>query len=80
VIASVRERLAKSAPGRLFGAGLTCGSSVCRYRVGDEFYRVLDINFSQRGRNIGIYLCYPIFNAIVTILGTRFLTFRYSKR
>ncbi|GAA5969283.1 hypothetical protein JCM8115_006749 [Rhodotorula mucilaginosa] len=58
----------------------TSDCQFCRYRVGDEFYRVLDINFSQRGRNIGIYLCYPIFNAIVTILGTRFLTFRYSKR
>lgn len=41
---------------------------------------MLDIKWSQRGRNLGIYICYPIFNAVVTILGTRFLTFRYSKR
>lgn len=52
----------------------------CQYAAGDEFYRALDIKWSDRGRNIGVYVCYCVFNAFLTVLGTHFLTFRYSKR
>ncbi|GAA5969290.1 hypothetical protein JCM8115_006751 [Rhodotorula mucilaginosa] len=52
----------------------------CQYSVGDQFFEPLGIKFSERGRDIGIYVAYCVFNCFLTILGTRFLTFRYSKR
>ncbi|KWU42587.1 hypothetical protein RHOSPDRAFT_20945 [Rhodotorula sp. JG-1b] len=52
----------------------------CQYAAGDQFYRALDIKWSDRGRNIGVYVCYCVFNAFLTVLGTHSLTFRYSKR
>lgn len=58
---------------------MSCATD-CQYSVGDQFFEPLGIKFSERGRDIGIYVAYCVFNCFLTILGTRFLTFRYSKR
>lgn len=61
-------------------ADLPGNLAVCQYSVGDQFYTPLDIDFGQRGNYIGYYFCYIVSNIVLTILGARFLTFRYSKR
>ncbi|KAL8291281.1 hypothetical protein RQP46_002259 [Phenoliferia psychrophenolica] len=45
----------------------------CQYSVGDEFYRNLGISFSTRQRDLGILVAFTIFNAIVTVIASRFL-------
>lgn len=50
----------------------------CQYSVGQSFYTPLEISFDTRGRDIGIYFCYIVFNIICLLLAARFL--RYSKR
>lgn len=36
-----------------------------KYAVGDEFYRNLSISFDTRWRDLGILICYTVFNGIV---------------
>jgi ABC-type multidrug transport system permease subunit len=50
----------------------------CQYRVGDTFLAAVNISFSDRGRDLGIFVCYIIFNILVTLLAARFLS--YAKR
>ncbi|GAA5991262.1 hypothetical protein JCM10908_003228 [Rhodotorula pacifica] len=69
-----------SAGGYLGNPNASSDCQYCQYASGDEYYRGLDISWGDRGRNIGVYVCYCVFNAFVTVLGTHFLTFRYSKR
>ena len=47
----------------------------CQYSVGDDFYSPLNIDFGDRGRNIGIMIAFTAFNAIVTCLASRYLKF-----
>lgn len=50
----------------------------CQYSVGQSFYTPLEIDFATRGRDIGIYVCYVVFNIFVLLLAARFLS--YTKR
>lgn len=47
----------------------------CRYSVGDEFFLPLNIRYSHRWRELGIYFCFFIFNFIATIVASRYLRF-----
>lgn len=40
----------------------------CQYSVGQSFYTPLEIDFATRGRDIGIYVCYVVFNIFVLLL------------
>ncbi|GAA5847541.1 hypothetical protein JCM3766R1_000227 [Sporobolomyces carnicolor] len=50
----------------------------CTYASGDDFYRPLGLSFSNRGRSIGFFVCYCVFNCFVTVIASRLL--RYAKR
>ena len=50
----------------------------CQYSVGQSFYTPLSIDFSLRGRDIGIYICYIVFNSLALLLAARFLS--YTRR
>ncbi|GAA6025142.1 hypothetical protein JCM11491_000230 [Sporobolomyces phaffii] len=50
----------------------------CTYSSGDDFYRPLGLSFGNRGRSIGFFVCYCVFNCIVTVIASRLL--RYAKR
>jgi hypothetical protein len=50
----------------------------CQYSVGQSFYAPLSIDFALRGRDIGIYICYIVFNSLCLLLAARFLS--YTKR
>ncbi|KAL5606544.1 hypothetical protein BROUX41_002947 [Berkeleyomyces rouxiae] len=54
----------------------TCG--YCAYAVGDEFYEPLDLSFSNRWRDMGIFLAFTGSNLIILFLGSRFIN--YNKR
>jgi hypothetical protein len=45
-----------------------------QYRVGDTFLAAVNISFSDRGRDLGIFICYVVFNILVTLLAARFLS------
>jgi len=53
-----------------------CG--YCPVRVGDEFTTPLQIFWGDRWRDLGIIFAYTVFNAMVTLLVTRFVN--YSRR
>ncbi|GAA5846326.1 hypothetical protein JCM5353_001490 [Sporobolomyces roseus] len=50
----------------------------CTYATGDDFYRPLGLDWNHRGRSIGFFVCYCVFNCIVTVIASRLL--RYAKR
>ncbi|CEQ38617.1 SPOSA6832_00050, partial [Sporobolomyces salmonicolor] len=50
----------------------------CTYAVGDQFYTPLDISFGDRGKYIGYFFAYLVFNCAVTVVASKFL--RYAKR
>jgi len=50
----------------------------CQYSIGDEFFTPLNIQFSNRWRDVFIVFAYFIFNIFITIIASRFL--RYAKR
>lgn len=50
----------------------------CPASVGDTFYSALDLNFSNRGRDIGIFVCYIFSNVFIILVAARFL--KYAKR
>ncbi|GAA93595.1 hypothetical protein E5Q_00239 [Mixia osmundae IAM 14324] len=56
----------------------TTGCNYCQYRVGQQFTDPLDIQYQYRGRDIGIFVAFFVFNLIVLLIASRFL--RYSKR
>ncbi|ORY72886.1 pleiotropic drug resistance ABC transporter [Leucosporidium creatinivorum] len=68
------------AGGYLINDNDTSDCSYCQYATGDEYAKQYGWSFANRGRDLGIFLCYIIFNIIVTVLAARFLTHRYSKR
>lgn len=47
----------------------------CQYSSGNSFLNVLDVKYSERGRNIGIYCVYIVSNIIIIILASKFLKF-----
>lgn len=50
----------------------------CQYSVGQSFYTPLAISFDTRWRDLGIFICYCVFNVMVLLLAARFLS--YTKR
>jgi ATP-binding cassette subfamily G (WHITE) protein 2 (SNQ2) len=50
----------------------------CQYGSGDTFLSAINVKYSERGRNIGIYCCYIISNIAIILLASRFL--KYTKR
>lgn len=53
---------------------LTKAFEIGQYSVGDSFLAGVGISFSTRGRDLGIFICYIVFNALVTLLAARFLS------
>ncbi|KAH9031530.1 ABC-2 type transporter-domain-containing protein [Lactarius pseudohatsudake] len=47
----------------------------CRYTVGDEFFLPLNIRYSHRWGDVGIYFCFFVFNFVATIIASRYLRF-----
>ncbi|GAA5882789.1 hypothetical protein JCM16303_002456 [Sporobolomyces ruberrimus] len=56
----------------------TADCQYCTYSTGDDFYRPLGLDFAHRGRSIGFFICYCVFNCVVTVIASRLL--RYAKR
>ncbi|KAI0945373.1 hypothetical protein AcW1_001611 [Taiwanofungus camphoratus] len=56
----------------------TSACRYCQYKVGDEFFLPLNIQYDHRWRDAWILFCYFVFNVIATIIASRFL--RYAKR
>jgi len=67
-----------AAGGYLDNANDSAGCRYCQYKVGDEFFLPLNIKFSNRWRDVGIYFCFFVFNFIATIIASRYL--RFSRR
>ncbi|GAA6001205.1 uncharacterized protein JCM10292_006956 [Rhodotorula paludigena] len=64
--------------GYLTNPSATSACEYCEYANGDEFAATYNWYWEHRGRDIGIFLCYVVFNALVTVAASRFL--RYAKR
>ncbi|EJT99550.1 hypothetical protein DACRYDRAFT_81942 [Dacryopinax primogenitus] len=64
--------------GYLANNNATSNCQYCQYRVGQEFYTPLNIDYSHRERDLWILFCYFAANFVITIIGSRFL--RYAKR
>ncbi|KIW13500.1 hypothetical protein PV08_08688 [Exophiala spinifera] len=47
----------------------------CAYKVGDQFYEPLQLNFDHRWRDFGIYAAFIGSNLILLFLGSRYLNF-----
>ncbi|WVQ86013.1 hypothetical protein IAT38_008181 [Cryptococcus sp. DSM 104549] len=50
----------------------------CQYSVGESFYTPLEVEFSTRWRDFGIFICYVVFNIMVLLVSARFL--KWQKR
>jgi len=64
-----------AAGGYLDNPGDSAACRYCQYKVGDEFFLPLNIRFSHRWRDVGIYFCFFVFNFIATIIASRYLRF-----
>ncbi len=49
--------------GKLLNPEATMNCEYCRYSVGDQYLRTLNMNFDDRWRNLGFVCAYVIFNA-----------------
>lgn len=57
-----------AAGGYLANENATADCGYCQYRTGDDYYASLDIKFSERGRNIGIFIAFIAFNGEFALL------------
>ena len=65
---------ANGAPGYLLDeAANLC--NYCAYKVGDEFYNPLGYSFSNRWRDLGIFIAFIFSNLIILFVAARFLNF-----
>ncbi|KAK2601999.1 ATP-binding cassette transporter snq2 [Conoideocrella luteorostrata] len=64
----------RGAPGYLVNNN-TQNCEYCAYRVGDEFYRPLDMSFNNRWRDLGIYIAFIGSNLVILFTASRFLNF-----
>ncbi|BGP44752.1 ATP-binding cassette transporter snq2 [Rhodotorula kratochvilovae] len=69
-----------AAGGYLLNPNDTDACKYCQYSEGDQFYTPLEIEYGKRSSYAGWYFCYAIFNCIITVVGTKYLTRLYSKR
>ncbi|WWD20557.1 hypothetical protein CI109_105033 [Kwoniella shandongensis] len=51
----------------------TSDCQYCQYSVGQSFFTPLEISFSTRWRDFGIFICYVVFNILVLLVAARFL-------
>ncbi|GJN91548.1 hypothetical protein Rhopal_004571-T1 [Rhodotorula paludigena] len=70
----------ENAGGYLLDPNATADCRYCQYSAGDQFTGPLEITYDDRSKYAGWFFVYSVFNCLVTILGARFLTFRYAKR
>ncbi|KAI1952324.1 ATP-binding cassette transporter snq2 [Ophidiomyces ophidiicola] len=47
----------------------------CAYKIGDQFYKPFGMNFDNRWRDLGIFLCFIVLNLILLFIGSRYLNF-----
>lgn len=64
-----------AAGGYLDNPNDSAGCRYCQYKVGDEYFRPLNIQFSNRWRDVGIFFCFFAFNFTATIIASRYLRF-----
>jgi len=64
-----------AAGGYLDNPNDSAGCRYCQYKVGDEFFLPLNIRFSHRWRDVGLFFCFFAFNFIATIVASRYLRF-----
>ncbi|TVY83887.1 ABC transporter G family member [Lachnellula suecica] len=53
----------------------TSACQYCAYKVGDQFYSGLGLNFDNRWRDLGIFVAFVGSNLILLFLGSRYLNF-----
>jgi ABC-type multidrug transport system ATPase subunit len=61
--------------GYLVDPSNTSQCQYCPVRSGDDFFAPFGMQFSERGRNIGILVAFTAFNTLATIFFTKFLHF-----
>ncbi|POW16404.1 hypothetical protein PSHT_06784 [Puccinia striiformis] len=66
--------------GYLLNGEATADCQYCQFSSGDEYLRINDMRFEDRWRDFGIFVVYIVFNLLVIVLGSRFLTHIYAKR
>ena len=66
------------AGGQVLNPNATDECQYCPYVTGQQFYAPFGIDFADRGRDIGVVIAFCVFNAIVTVLCTKYL--RFSNR
>ncbi|KAG8423997.1 ATP-binding cassette transporter snq2 [Metarhizium acridum] len=64
----------RGAPGYL-ASNDTQNCEYCAYKIGDEFYRRLNMSFDNRWRDLGIYIAFIGSNLIILFTASRFLNF-----
>ncbi|OCF43306.1 ATP-binding cassette transporter [Kwoniella heveanensis CBS 569] len=69
---------AQAVGGYLNNPDATDNCQFCQYRVGQSFFTPLEISFETRGRDLGIFICYVVFNILVLLVAARFL--KWSRR
>lgn len=61
--------------GQIVNPEATNNCGYCPVATGEEFYAAFGMDFSERGRNIGILIAFTAFNTIGTIIFTKYLHF-----
>lgn len=62
------------APGYLLN-NATDVCNYCAFKVGDEFYKPLGYEFSNRWRDLGIFAAFIASNLVILFLAARYLNF-----
>ncbi|KAL7421564.1 ATP-binding cassette transporter snq2 [Cryptotrichosporon argae] len=66
------------AGGYLGNPNATDSCQYCQYSSGQAFFAGLEISFSNRWRDLGIFIAYVVFNVLVLLVAARFL--KWQKR
>ncbi|KAG9245648.1 ABC-2 type transporter-domain-containing protein [Calycina marina] len=53
----------------------TSACEYCAYKISDQFYEALGLDFSNRWRDLGIYACFILSNLVILFLASRYLNF-----
>ncbi|KAF1346197.1 ABC transporter [Delphinella strobiligena] len=72
--AYMREYFLNNGPGYLVSND-TAECEYCAYKVGDQFYSGLGLDFDNRWRDFGIFVAFVGSNLILLFLGSRYLNF-----
>ncbi|KAG8930788.1 hypothetical protein FRC02_003660 [Tulasnella sp. 418] len=64
--------------GYLQDGNATADCHYCQFKVGEEFFTPLNMDYGNRWRDLFIVFAFFVFNTIVTIIASRYL--RYAKR